>query len=138
MMSKQLAIIFSIGVSLAFAPINTAIAGSTLGGVPNNGGGVTFGSPATTLTNIVGGQGVADAVASGDPAQVEADLLTAIALNFPGGIGSTDLEPLPGMSGAQTVSLLVSLIENFAAAIGLPLSSPAIQALLRLARTASA
>jgi hypothetical protein len=118
---------------------SVGIAGSTLGGVPSNGGGITFGAPATTLTNVVGGQAVADAIASGSPAQVESALLAAIALNFPGGFGSANLDPLPGQTGAQTVAILTSLIRNFAAAVGLdPDSSPAIQQLLAIAATASA
>lgn len=123
-------------LSVLSAP--AAFAGTTLGGVPNNGGGVTFGAPATALTTILGGQALQDAIASGDPVQIESALQSAIRLNFPNGIGAVDLDPLPGQTGAQTVALLVSLIQAFAAAVGLPLTSPSIQALLQIAQTAIA
>lgn len=125
-------------VFLSVATGSASFAGSTLGGVPNNGGGVTFGAPASALTNVIGGQALQDAIAAGNPTQIEAALQNAIVANFPGGTGSVDLDPLPGQTGEQTVALLVSLIQGFAAAVGLPLSSPAIQTLLAIAQTAIA
>lgn len=113
-----------------------ATAGSTIGGQPANGGGITFGMPCFSISCVLGGPGVAEAIASGDPAAIDAALLNAISLNFPRGIGDVDLDPLPGQSGAQTVALLVELILDFARTVGLSEDSASIQALLRIAQTA--
>jgi hypothetical protein len=129
-----LAAAFVVALPLA-APV---FAGSTIGGQPGNGGGTTFGTPAASLVNIFGGEELARAIASGDPVQINTALLNAINAAFPGGIGSIDLSPLPGMTGAETVSLLTALIRDYAAAVGLALNSPSIVALLQIAATASA
>jgi len=118
-----------ISAAVAAAPM-AVMAGSTIGGQPGNGGGTTFG-----ISEVLGGQAVADAIASGDPAAINTAILNSIALNFPSGV---DLAPFPNQTGAETVAILTSLIQNFAAAVGLPLNSPAIQALLQIAQTAIA
>ena len=132
-MTRKTLIALVLATGLAATP---ALAGSTIGGNPSNGGGQTFG--ADSVTSVVGATEVAEAVATGDPAAVETALTNAIAANFPGGADSADLGPLPGLTGAQTVQVLVNLIQSFAAAVGLPLSSPAIQQLLQIAQTAAA
>lgn len=137
-MIKQNLAVFGTAVLLTFVPVGPSFSGSTIGGNPTNGGGQTFSapSPATTLEAVVGGQAVVDAIASGNPAQVETALLAAVTANFPGGVGSADLDPLPGQTGAQTVAILTNLIQKFAANVKLPLNSPAIQQLLQIAQTA--
>lgn len=115
--------IFAVGLP------NVVSAGSTIGGVPSNGGGVTFAIP--------GGGAVQDAIASGNPVQIEAALIAAIAANYPGGFESVDLDPLPNTSGLDSVAILTNLILEFARAIGLdPATSPAIQQMLAMAETA--
>ena len=127
---------FSMAI-LTTAPI-AASAGSTIGGQPGNGGGTTFGVPCSSISCVLGGPALAQAIASGDPAAINMALLNAISLNFPGGIGDVDLDPLPGQSGAQTVAILRQLILDFARAVGLPEDAPSILALLQIAQTALA
>lgn len=117
--------------ALTLAPM--AQAGSAIGGNPSNGGGVTFG--VENLTSALGAGAIAEAVESGDPVAIDAAITAAIAAS---GFTTGDRlsPPLTGLTGAQTVTALVDQIVAFAAAVGLALTAPSIQALLAIAETA--
>lgn len=120
--------------ALAMAP--AAYAGSTIGGNPSNGGGTTFGADA--ITGSVGGQEVAAALASGSPTAINNAIINAVNATGFNLAGGDNLAPLPGLTGAQTVTVLLGLIQNFAAATGLGPNDSAIILLTAIARTAAA
>lgn len=119
-----------VAFGMAMAPI--ANAGSAIGGNPSNGGGATFGIE--NLQSALGAEELTLAIAAGDPAGISAALLSAVAAS---GFSTGDrLTPFPGLTGAQTVTVLTNEILAFAASLGLAANDPAILALLEIARTA--
>ncbi len=129
--TRKYAYLALVSGALSLAPM--AHAGSGIGGNPSNGGGTTFG--VDNLTSALGAEAIAEAVATGDPIAIDAAILAAIAAS---GFTTGDRlsPPLTGLTGAQTVTALVDQIVAFAAAVGLALTAPSIQALLAIAETA--
>ena len=145
-MYKQRLVVLGSAVLMTVAMAGPGFSGSTIGGNPTNGGGQTFSAPSggTTTVPPAAAGALATAVetvaevlgADATPAQVETAITTAIATSFPAGTGAVRLAPLPGQSPAQTVITLTNLIQTFAAQVGLPAGSPAIQQLLAIAQSA--
>lgn len=144
--------LLSVGV-LALG--SAAFAGSTIGGNPSNGGGVMFGAPLTgaaalnaALIITADDDGALEAaVESGDSAAISQALNSA--LNGSGLVltntvtgqsvtltAATDLAPLPGLTGAESVAILRGLIFQLAAVLGLPEDAEVIETLLAIAETA--
>ena len=144
--------LLSIGVLAIGA---TAHAGSTIGGNPANGGGTTFGAPLTGLAALNAALvitadddgAIERAVESGDAAAIGTALNNA--LNGTGLVltntatgqsitltAATDLEPFPGLTGAESVAILRGLIFQLAAVLGLPEDAEVIETLLAIAETA--
>lgn len=124
--------------------VPSAHAGSTIGGNPSNGGGVTFGVPIPQLL-VDDDRRLEEALATGDPALISAALLNALAIGItvtlPGGStfllsNATDLSPFPDQTGEATVQALTVLVLQLAVFLGLSPTDPAILRLLEIADTA--